>query len=473
MLGRASPIAFLEILSAPQALFPFRSLQQKPAFHLITAKFSKIPSYRTNKSVKNGVARVHLIAGGLPTYSKKLKLLGKPVIIEGSSAKPYSAGEVPKPDSPPDEEAIEGLEYYEPRVGDFVIGVVVSGNGNRLEINIGSAGLARMYLSEVLHNNKSQMDRISCELPTDSYRGANYAAAADGNGCNLIGKGMMGILKEKEAIGDGWTRTGTSPIEEGTILYAQVLGRTLSGESLLSSRRFARRVAWQRVKQINEENEPIEIYISEWNTGGLISRIEGLRAFLPKGEMVNIPFDNFAALKENVGKKMSVLIKVVNEASEELIVSERLSWKRRNFYEGNLLQGTIKRVFSYGAEVNIDGTSISGLLHISNISCAQVSSVASLFSEGEKVKVMVVSSNFQNKATFSTADLESEGGLILTNKKKVFEEAEQIAAAYRSKLGTSFMHVREDTTDYLDKFDESDVSYANWDWFKFEPDVRL
>lgn len=72
-----------------------------------------------------------------------------------------------------------------------------------------------------------------------------------------------------------------------------------------------------------------------------------------------------------------------------------------------------------------------------------------------------------------TADLESEGGLILTNKKKVFEEAEQIAAAYRSKLGTSFMHVREDTTDYLDKFDESDVSYANWDWFKFEPDVRL
>lgn len=452
MPGRASPVAFLEILSAPHVLFPLRSLQQKPAFNLTTEKFRKILSYSTNKSVKNGVARVHLIAGNRPTHPKKLKLLEKPVIIEGSSAKPYSAGEIPKSDSPTDKEAIEELEYYEPRVGDFVIGVVMSGNENRLEINIGSAGPARMYLNEVLPNNQSQMDRILCELRTDSYTGANYAAAADGNGCNLFGKGMMGILKEKREIGDGWTRTGTSPIEEGTILYAQVLGRTLSGEPLLSSRRFARRVAWQRVKQINEENEPIEIYISEWNTGGLVSRIEGLRAFLPKGEMVNIPFDNFAALKENVGKKMSVLIKV----------------KRRNFYEGNLLQGTIKRLFSYGAEVNIDGTSLSGLLHISNISCTQVSSIGSVFSEGEKVKVMVVRSNFQNKATFSTADLESEGGLILTNKKKVFEEAEQIAAAYRSKLGASFMHVREDATDDLDKYDESDVSYANWDWFKLE-----
>lgn len=468
MPGGASPVAFLEILSAPHVLFPLRSLQQKPAFNLTTEKFHKILSYSTNKSVKNGVARVHLIAGNRPTHPKKLKLLEKPVIIEESSAKPYSAGEIPKSDSPTDKEAIEELEYYEPRVGDFVIGVVMSGNENRLEINIGSAGPARMYLNEVLPNNQSQMDRILCELRTDSYTGANYAAAADGNGCNLFGKGMMGILKEKRAIGDGWTRTGTSPIEEGTILYAQVLGRTLSGEPLLSSRRFARRVAWQRVKQINEENEPIEIYISEWNTGGLVSRIEGLRAFLPKGEMVNIPFDNFAALKENVGKKMSVLIKVVNEASEALIVSERLAWKRRNFYEGNLLQGTIKRLFSYGAEVNIDGTSLSGLLHISNISCTQVSSIGSVFSEGEKVKVMVVRSNFQNKATFSTADLESEGGLILTNKKKVFEEAEQIAAAYRSKLGASFMHVREDATDDLDKYDESDVSYANWDWFKFE-----
>jgi hypothetical protein len=250
MLAQASPVTFLEILSAPHALFPLRIPQRKPAFHLTTAKLSKILSYSTNKPVKNGVDRAHLIAVNLPTYPKRLKLLGRPVIIEGSSAKPHSAEEISKPDSPSGKEENEELEYYEPKVGDLVIGVVVSGNENRLEINIGSVGLARMYLNEVLPNNHSQMDRILCELPTDSYTGANSAAAAADNGCNLFGKGMMGILKEKRAVSDGWTRTGASFIEEGTILYAQVLGRTLSGQPLLSSRRFARRVAWQRVRQV-------------------------------------------------------------------------------------------------------------------------------------------------------------------------------------------------------------------------------
>lgn len=470
MLSQASPVVFLQDLSAPHAPFP----QQKPAFFSATAKLSKTLSYRTNKSVKIGVDRAHLIAGNPPIRPKRLKLLGKPVIIEGSSPKSHPAEEILKPNSPSDKEEKEELEYYDPKVGDLVIGVVVSGNENRLEINIGSAGLARMHLNEVLPNNQSQMDRLLCELPTDSNTGANSAAVAtDDNGCNLFGKGMMGLLKEKRAMADGWTRTGGSFIEEGTILYAQVLGRTLSGEPLLSSRRFARRVAWQRVRQIKEENEPIVIYISEWNTGGLTSRIEGLRAFLPKGEMVNIPFDNFAALKENVGKQISVLIIAANEASGDLIVSERLAWKRRNLCEGNLVQGTIEKLFSYGAEVKVDGTSVSGLLHISNISCARVPSIRNLFSKGEKVKVMVVCSNLQNKVAFSTADLESEEGLILINKAKVFEEAEQIAAAYRSKLGSSCMHVREVSADDLDKCDENDVSYANRDWFKFEPDVRL
>ncbi|KAL3596276.1 hypothetical protein D5086_007913 [Populus alba] len=50
---------------------------------------------------------------------------------------------------------------------------------------------------------------------------------------------------------------------------------------------------------IKDLNEPIEIKISEWNTGGLLARIEGLRAFLPKAELMN-RVNNFKELKENV-----------------------------------------------------------------------------------------------------------------------------------------------------------------------------
>ncbi|KAJ6925654.1 hypothetical protein NC651_010153 [Populus alba x Populus x berolinensis] len=76
------------------------------------------------------------------------------------------------------------------------------------------------------------------------------------------------------------------------------VGRTLSGRPLLSTRRLFRRLAWQRVRQIKDLNEPIEIKISEWNTGGLLARIEGLRAFLPKAELMN-RVNNFKELKEN------------------------------------------------------------------------------------------------------------------------------------------------------------------------------
>jgi len=76
-------------------------------FHLTIKKLCKILSYNMNKSVKNGVTRIHLIAGNHPTHSKNLKLLEKLIIIEGSSVKPYSAGELSKPDNPTDKEAIE------------------------------------------------------------------------------------------------------------------------------------------------------------------------------------------------------------------------------------------------------------------------------------------------------------------------------------------------------------------------------
>ncbi|KAJ6999617.1 hypothetical protein NC653_010369 [Populus alba x Populus x berolinensis] len=68
-----------------------------------------------------------------------------------------------------------------------------------------------------------------------------------------------------------------------------------------SCSRLRWRGRWRRVLEgrlIKDLNEPIEIKISEWNTGGLLARIEGLRAFLPKAELMN-RVNNFKELKEN------------------------------------------------------------------------------------------------------------------------------------------------------------------------------
>ncbi|GLJ11238.1 hypothetical protein SUGI_0148170 [Cryptomeria japonica] len=355
----------------------------------------------------------------------------------------------------------EDVEFYDPKVGDLVLGVVVSGNAHRIDVNIGADALATMLEKEVLPLHDQEMERVLCEVAQkDSVDAGDF-----------FSPGKVGVVKNEEALSPG-PAPGRPVVDFGTVLCAEVLGRTLGGKPLLSSRRVTRRIAWQRVRQIKKLNEPIDVCISEWNTGGLVTRIEGLRAFLPKIELVNKPYENFTTLRSNVGRQITVLITRVDEENGDLIISEREAWVMKHLCEGTLLEGSITKIFSYGAQVRVDGTSLSGLLHITNISRARVQSVKKLFSEGEKVKVMVTHSVSPNKISFSTADLESEKGLMLSDKQKVFDEAEKMATAYRQKLSSvlGFRRSKLPPED-VDQHDNGAEFYANWSWVEFEAEI--
>ncbi|XP_065880207.1 protein PIGMENT DEFECTIVE 338, chloroplastic isoform X2 [Euphorbia lathyris] len=316
------------------------------------------------------------------------------------------------------------VDYYEPKPGDFVVGVVVSGNENKLDVNIGADLLGTMLTKEVLPLYAKEMEYLLCDMEKDAEA--------------FMVRGKMGIVKDEAAI-SGAPGPGRPVVETGTVLYAEVLGRTLSGRPLLSTRRFFRRIAWNRVRQIKELNEPIEVKITEWNTGGLLTRIEGLRAFLPKAELMS-RVNNFKELKEN-----------------EML----------NLREGTLLEGTVKKIFSYGAQVRIGETNRSGLVHISNITRNRVSSVNDILKVDEKVKVVVTKSMFPSKISLSIADLESEPGLFLTNKEKVYAEAEEMANKYRKRLPARKSPSPPTNTI---GFESEATIYANWEWFKFERD---
>ncbi|KAG5246132.1 protein PIGMENT DEFECTIVE [Salix suchowensis] len=333
------------------------------------------------------------------------------------------------------------VDYYNPKPGDFVVGVVVSGNENKLD--------------EVLPLYDKEFEFLLCDTKKDAKE--------------FMVKGKMGIVKDEVAMSRGPPGLGKPVVETGTVLFSEVLGRTLSGRPLLSTRRLFRRIAWQRVRQIKDLNEPIEIEISEWNTGGLLTRIEGLRAFLPKAELLN-RVNNFKELKENVGRRIYILINRINESNNELVLSERKAWEMINLREGTLLEGTVKKLFPYGAQVRIGETNRSGLLHVSNITRTRVSSVSDLLKVDEKVKVLVVKSMFPDKISLSIADLESEPGLFVLNKEKVFAEAEEMAKKYQQKLPASSANLKPEIPPSKNT-QSSDIEaalYANWKWFKFE-----
>jgi len=199
---------------------------------------------------------------------EKLELLNKPSPVLVTEEPSSEVEEVEEQEKPSEEEALapflkffkgkdsgenveeegEGLEveneegdkkinveYYDPKPGDFVVGVVVSGNENKLDVNVGADLLGTMLTKEVLPLYGKEMENLLFDVNRDAE--------------DFMVQGKMGIVKNEEAI-SGVPVLGRPVVEIGTILFAEVLGRTFSGRPLLSTRRYFRRIAWHRVRQV-------------------------------------------------------------------------------------------------------------------------------------------------------------------------------------------------------------------------------
>ncbi|KAJ3671107.1 hypothetical protein LUZ60_008533 [Juncus effusus] len=437
-------------------------------FHCNVSESSQLPPLRTPNS--------HSVSAPKPPPSVPIPLKQKPSPL---LYKPPTTAPPPESSAPPfvnlfntlthkveqkheEQEAVEqtnlvSVEYYDPKPGDLVVGVVLSGNESKLDISVGADMLGSMLAKEALPFCKEEMSLLVCEEEEEGFNG---------------GTGRIGIVRDEEGFREkeeGERRT----VEAGTVVFAEVLGRTLSGRPLLSGRRLYRQIAWHRVRQIMQLNEPIEVVIFEWNTGGLLTRIEGIRAFLPKTELVNRA-NSFTDLKNNVGKKMQVHITRIDEATNVLIISERSAWDMKYLKPGTLLKGTVNKLFSYGAEIKIMDTNRSGLLHVSNISKERVSSVNEILKINEEIKVLVIKSMFADKIYLSIAELESRPGLFLLNKEKVYEEAEEMARQYRKRIPDFPGELKNRENDSIQvpvetrPFDNEASLYSNWKWFKFD-----
>ncbi|CAN6341266.1 unnamed protein product [Urochloa humidicola] len=177
---------------------------------------------------------------------------------------------------------------------------------------------------------------------------------------------------------------------------------------------------------------------------------------------------NFTDLKNKIGQEMHVCITRIDEATNELIISEKEAWAATYLRDGTLLQGTVRKLFTYGAQIRIGDTNRGGLLHMSNITHGQLRSVADVLKVGETVKALVIKSATPDRIALSTKDLENEPGLFIINKEKVFSEAEEMARRYREQIAEPPRpsEVEESCNDSV-LFDNEAQSYANWKWLKF------
>ncbi|MGB7416909.1 MAG: S1 RNA-binding domain-containing protein, partial [Thermosynechococcaceae cyanobacterium] len=189
--------------------------------------------------------------------------------------------------------------------------------------------------------------------------------------------------------------------------------------------------AWERVRQLQEEDATVRSAVFATNRGGALVRIEGLRGFIPGSHI-----STRNAKEELIGEDLPLKFLEVDEERNRLVLSHRraLVERKMNRLEvGEVVVGTVRGIKPYGAFIDIGG--VSGLLHISEISHDHIDTPHSVFGVNDQLKVMIIDLDAERgRISLSTKQLEPEPGDMVKNPQVVFDKAEEMAAKYREEV---------------------------------------
>ncbi|HEY9740493.1 MAG TPA: 30S ribosomal protein S1 [Coleofasciculaceae cyanobacterium] len=203
------------------------------------------------------------------------------------------------------------------------------------------------------------------------------------------------------------------------------------GQLTLSIRRIEYMRAWERVRQLQQEDATVRSLVFATNRGGALVRIEGLRGFIPGSHI-----STRKPKEDLVGEELPLKFLEVDEDRNRLVLSHRraLVERKMNRLEvGEVVIGSVRGIKPYGAFIDIGG--VSGLLHISEISHDHIDTPHSVFNVNDEVKVMIIDLDAERgRISLSTKQLEPEPGDMINNRDLVYDKAEEMAERYREKM---------------------------------------
>lgn len=183
-------------------------------------------------------------------------------------------------------------------------------------------------------------------------------------------------------------------VSEGDQLELIIM-KVEEGNYVLSKRRVDAEDAWGTLEEKYNSRETIETEVKDVVKGGLVVDL-GVRGFIPASLVEDFFVESFEEYK---GRMMSFKIVEMDKEKNRLILSHRAviqeekSVKKsevlEGLEEGQILEGTVQRLASFGAFVDVGG--VDGLVHISQLSHEHVEKVSDVLKEGQTVIVKVLS----------------------------------------------------------------------------------
>ena len=233
-------------------------------------------------------------------------------------------------------------------------------------------------------------------------------------------------------------------IHAGDEIEATVVKTDDAQGNILLSRKEANDVlAWEKLQQMMEDGTVVKVRIKESVPSGVVTFLEGIRAFIPASQ---ITLDYVEDTDAWIGKEIEVRVITVDAEKEKLVLSgkavareaeaEERNHKISMIVPGTVMEGTVESLMPYGAFINL-GNGLSGLVHISQICERRIKKPSEVLKEGQKVKVKVVNTN-DNKISLSMKALQDVAAQEIEEEVYELPETEEATTT----LGSLFANIK-------------------------------
>lgn len=223
----------------------------------------------------------------------------------------------------------------------------------------------------------------------------------------------QGIIKISDYTNDP-DFNAKEDVHEGDVIEATVV-KTDDGQGniLLSKKEANDILAWDKLKELLDNNTVVKVRVKESVNAGVIAYLEGIRAFIPASQLAADFVEDTSTF---VGKELDVRVITVDKANEKLVLSaksvirELEADKKKHqvsmLVPGTVCEGTVETLTNYGAFISL-GNGLSGLVHISQISMKRINKPSEVLKVGDHVKVKILNTN-DGKISLSMKALEEE-----------------------------------------------------------------
>ncbi|MFM2308140.1 MAG: hypothetical protein RLY87_260 [Chloroflexota bacterium] len=177
----------------------------------------------------------------------------------------------------------------------------------------------------------------------------------------------------------------------------------------LSLDRARQERSWRKLQQFADDGTVLETKVINFNKGGLLVNLDGVRGFIPTSQVSGIGRGNEvqkqADMARMIGSTVRLKIVEMSRARNRLILSERqANAESRDSRKGALLseiavndirEGTVTSVCDFGIFVDIGGA--DGLVHLSELSWSRVRHPSDVYKVGDVTKVMILNIDAEHR----------------------------------------------------------------------------